>query len=243
MIVIQALGQFAVHRDGRSLKDELRRKRRLVELLQAVIASGGRDVPGSSLSATIWQGADGDHAYRSLETGIHRLRELLGREAIVVADKTISLSESLCVFDVWDLGQALQRLAAVVNDDGASIVRLQAAANNCIAHYPGPLLPSSDSPWIRDSRERLQSRVLRQCLDAVAVLRDHRAHHESVQVLRNLLDIGPGLETVYRDLICGYKALGHSADAADVFRRCTEYFCDARGQPLSEDTIAAFRSD
>jgi hypothetical protein len=71
------------------------------ELFCALLALGGRGIAVSKLADALWPDADGDRARRSFDTTLHRLRHALpDPEMLELRDQCLSLSESLCWFDL-----------------------------------------------------------------------------------------------------------------------------------------------
>ena len=63
------------------------------ELLQALIAFGGTEVSAGLLIDALWPDSEGDAAYHALESGLYRLRQLLGaRDAVRMEGGKVSLN-------------------------------------------------------------------------------------------------------------------------------------------------------
>jgi len=107
---VRILGQFALElptRDGSAGTAGVgaaRSQNRALELLKALIAFGGRQVPLERVADALWPRIDSDYAQRSLTTTLHRLRKLLGDEtAIVLVEGKLSLDPHRFWIDSWAL--------------------------------------------------------------------------------------------------------------------------------------------
>ena len=65
--------------------------KRLLDLLRLITALGARHVDAARAAATLWPDADGDEARDALKTMLHRTRQLLGADLLVVRDGHICL--------------------------------------------------------------------------------------------------------------------------------------------------------
>ena len=66
---------------GKQLEHSGKSQKKILELLETLVILGGRNVPSIQLTDILWPDVDGDLAKQSLETALHRLRKLLGKEA------------------------------------------------------------------------------------------------------------------------------------------------------------------
>jgi ATP/maltotriose-dependent transcriptional regulator MalT len=163
---VTALGPFAARlADGRTLAGSAARSRPL-ELLRALAALGGREVPAARLVDLLWPDADGDRGRQRLRFTLHALRRLLGQEELVRFEKgLLSLDARRVWVDAWELERQLGRLAAAVErhreDEAAD------ALGRAIALHRGPLLEGEDAPWAVAARDRLAARLRRLVVRAV----------------------------------------------------------------------------
>jgi hypothetical protein len=147
-LAITTLGRFAIARQGREVGS--RGSWKVLQLLQAIIAAGPRGAERGTLMDRLWPDAEGDAAQRSLDTGIHRLRQLLGVEGAVVArERRLSLDPHRC----WVDAHAFERMTEGGSDP--------AVVERALALYRGPFLDGLDAPWARAYRGRLEARFAR----------------------------------------------------------------------------------
>ena len=186
---LRVLDDFAIQIDG-DARAWRRRKSpyRLLALLKTLAAMGGRDVPAERLCDALWPDADGDAAYRALETGLSRLRRLLGIDAaLLLRAGKVSLSPRWVSLDLWVFEHRLQSLAATATGSPAWAQRAQRA----LQVYRRPLLDGDgDAAWLLDARDLWRRRWL-DCLGALA------AHYHSAgqaDALRGLIDGAEALD-------------------------------------------------
>jgi hypothetical protein len=145
-IRIYTFGRFAVVKAGESLRFTGKAQKKPLELLKALIAFGGRNVPEAKLQDALWPDAEGDAAAQALATTLFRLRKLVGDNFIERREGRLTLNATSCWVDCW----ALERL---LNDDtNDKAVRLEKIAKL----YQGSFLDGEDdATWAKPMRERL----------------------------------------------------------------------------------------
>lgn len=167
---------------------EKRRKapHRLLELLIAIIAFGGQDIPVVRLVDALWPDADGDQAQENFKKSIARLRKLLAvKDVILLKDGRISLNWDLCWVD------------ALVFDKSANQHEEQT-----IRLYKGPFLGHDDLPaWAESQRNQLRTKFVRlvnrhcdQTIEAGKV-------KEAIHSLECAIETDPLAEPLYQRLL------------------------------------------
>ncbi len=223
-VAVVTLGGFGLLRDGRPVTSPGRLQRRPLELLQALVAFGGREVPAARLTDALWPDADGDAAHGAFEVTLHRLRRILGVDgAVVYHAGRLTLDPDICSVDLWDLERDLGRLEARLarprtGDTAGSLRRLAAGV---VARYRGPFLGEEDEPsWARQVRDRLRDRVVRVLLAVGRHLEAAGEWEEAVAAYERGLAIEPCAEALYQRLMTAYRQLGRHAEAVALYRRC-----------------------
>ena len=154
---VYALGQFLIYKDGQSLRFSRKAQQKPLDLLKALITAGAKGIRDEDLADALWPEADGDAAYQSLKTTLHRLRALIGREeAVKVSEGRVILDGRLCWIDAW----AFERLLGEADgrDPRTAVPLLEKA----IGLYRGFFLGREmEEPWLLAAGERLRSRFLR----------------------------------------------------------------------------------
>jgi ATP/maltotriose-dependent transcriptional regulator MalT/DNA-binding SARP family transcriptional activator len=204
-------GELRVLVDDEPLASGRKSQRRPLELLEALIAMGGRDVSEGRLAEALWPDAEGDSALQAEAITLHRLRKLLGPAAVVRHDQKLSLERA----EVWVDCFACEE---TFDDPQADVDALRQA----LALYRGPFLDGCEAPWAIPLRERLAVKWVRAVTRCAAGLRDAGRWREAVDVLERAVEMAPTTELLYRDLLGLLVAHGERAHGADVYRRCCE---------------------
>lgn len=214
-IRIRTLGHYHVEVDGRPLPVEGRAQRRPLQLLALLIAQGGADVPSVRLQEALWPEADGDRAHRSFATTLHRLRKLLGHDALRLQDGRLSLSPQRCRVDAIEFARISE--PSEVGTDAAAWNALETALQS----YRGAFLEyASDDPAVLAARERLHALFLSRS-DAVARAHEDAGHGEAaIAACTRTLAVDPACEALARRLMACLRKAGRLEDAIAAYRRC-----------------------
>jgi hypothetical protein len=159
---LYTLGRFSLVRHDKPLRFAARAQSKPLALLKALIAYGGRDVGITTLAASLWPDAEGDLAEQSFKTTLHRLRQLVGNEALVLRDDKLSLDPVVCWVDVdvWVFERLLnQLLPPAAPPDPATLDLL---ANQSFDLYRGPFLGTEEAP-VGPARARAPARQAAAC--------------------------------------------------------------------------------
>lgn len=184
---IRALGPLVVELDGVAL-DRMPRKQR--ELIETVVAFGGRDVEEARVADALWPDADADAAQHALETTVYRLRRIVGPGVLVQRDRKLTIARDRCWVDVRELEE---RIAAALSAGRRAALPVEGGHVERIAElYRGPLLADAreDSPWAASARDRLRRKVARW----LEGLDDGATAEEAARVRARLVAVDPSLE-------------------------------------------------
>jgi LuxR family maltose regulon positive regulatory protein len=156
---IYTFGRFGLLRNGEAVRFEGRTQKRALDLLKALIALGGREVSEQKLCDVLWPDAEADAAGANLKVTLHRLRRLIGHDAIVLRGHKYSLDTETCWADVW----GFERLASLITsrDNNLSITDRLRIGKRMQVLYCGAFLGDDDAAYILPARERLRSKWLR----------------------------------------------------------------------------------
>ena len=120
-IKIYTLGRFEILRDDSRLHFSGKEQKKPLELLKALIAFGGRDVPEERLTDALWPDADGDLAHKSFETTLGRLRRLLGGDEFIRhRARQLTLNPLYCWVDSLALEHIILDMIRETADDRAA---------------------------------------------------------------------------------------------------------------------------
>ena len=148
---IYTLGRFGIVKQGVRMLFTGKAQKKPLELLKALIAFGGREVPEARLADALWPDAEGDAAAQALATTLFRLRKLVGERVIRRQEGRVTLDPRYCWVDCW----AFERLIA---DDSGDPSRRVARIREL---HQGPFLDGDAAPWAQPMRERLDRKLAR----------------------------------------------------------------------------------
>jgi DNA-binding SARP family transcriptional activator len=217
---IYTLGRFQLIIDERVQRFNGKGQRRPLELLQALIAYGGREVPEQRLCDALWPDFDSDKAYVNLKMTLTRLRELLGdANLVVLSHGCLTLDAHRCWVDACDFERRLSRADAALKagDRRAAWQALESA----LTLYRGPFLQSDNTgPWCLQPRERIRARLLRSVGGVGEALLAANDDEAALDCFGRGLEADPNAEVFYRGIIRCHMKLGRKAEAVDTYERC-----------------------
>lgn len=223
---IHTLGRFSVQLHHQAVVMKQSRQQRPVELLQALIALGGRGVSTEVLSQSLWPDADGDAANNTFDVTLYRLRRLLDiQNLLLLRDHRLSLNDDLAWVDAWAFERLVNHAERLLvrTDDPVILRQLARVEERLLTLYQGGFLNrEATNTWSLTLRERLRSKLLRHILDAGLVWERTGEWERAVRFYRKGLEIDPLIEELYQRLILCFKATGRRGDAMAVYRRCQE---------------------
>jgi DNA-binding SARP family transcriptional activator len=249
---VRVLGQFELALpNSADAPNGVRSQSRALELLKALIALGGRQVPLDRVADALWPRIDSDYAQRSLTTTLHRLRKLLGDDgAVLLNGGKLSLHAHRFWIDTWALEQAMEEChrllrdaAAAAASDGSAIDTLQSAIAEALALYRGQLLVGDhDYAWAAAPRQQLHARMLRLIAEAAQRLEAALGPDAAARLYGRGIDIDPLTESLYRQLIAMHLRHGQRSEAADAYERCRETLLHCLQSEPSPQTQQLYRS-
>lgn len=222
---IYTLGRFGILINDQPLVFNSKSPRRSLDLLQLLIASGGREVNTAELMHGLWPEESSSNLRNLFDNTLHRLRRLLGTpDALPVNNAKLSLDPRHCWVDAWAFG----RLTNAVNLPGA----LETAARTPMQErearaamrlYTGHFLQSEgDIPWILPFRDRMRNRFHRLIISQGQRFENQEAWDKAIAVYEHGLEIDNLSEALYQHLMACHLHLGEHAQALMVYRRCRE---------------------
>lgn len=238
-VMIRTFGRFTVQIDEKPLPTSRKAPRRLLEVLKAIVAFGGNNVPVARIIDALWPDADGDAAYRALISAVARLRKILGHaDAIRFQDARLSLNPTM----VWVDSAAFEMLALEssrgVNTNGNRQQDLEQA----LRLYRGAFLAEeTDMPWAGPTRERLRAQYGRLIEAAVASARACSDWDKAVTYAERAVQMEPLSEPFYRLLMTTLKHAGRTAAAQDAYVRCCKALHESGYGPPSNETVRLYK--
>jgi len=234
---IYTLGRFSLVKDGSPVRLHGQRQKKPLDLIKALVSYGGREVSEEKLAEALWPDSDGDAGKSSLKATLHRLRGMIGREAIVVAESRLTLDAQRCWVDVWALER---RLTQLLDAPLRAIVAGQ--EQRLLALYHGPFLQDTDLPYAISKRERLCSKFLRAMERVGQALCEGRACEAALLCYRKGLEVDPLAERFYRGLMKCCDCLQRPAEGLAVYEQCRQTLARELGVGPSPETEALARS-
>jgi DNA-binding SARP family transcriptional activator len=218
---IFTLGRFRVLRDGLPLEFSRKAPRKTLQLLKAIIAAGGTNVPEQALLEALWADEEGDAASKSLGAAVLRLRALLGdADAVVQQAGTLSLDRTRAWVDVWAF-----------------------EASGRLDLYQGSFLPEEEGvPWPVPLRERLRARFIQRLGDEGKRLEEAGRHEDAIEAYMRGLDADSIIEPFYQGLMRCYARLDRRAEAASAYRRLKQILSVTLGVAPSATTERLYRT-
>lgn len=237
---IHTLGHFELTIDGQPFRPEGRAQKKTLELLKALIALGGRAVPESRLCDALWPGAEADDARVNFKVTLHRLRQIMGHEALALHESKLTLDPRYVWVDAW----SFEKLAGTLLDTGGDMsasVRAQ-TGERLLALYRGPFLAGDEQVFVLALRERLRARLLR----AIAALADSLgrdgAHDAAMSWYERGIEAEPLAEPFHQGLMRACLALRRPAEGLVAYERARRVFATQLQVSLSPVTEALVRS-
>jgi two-component SAPR family response regulator len=234
---VYVLGGFRLLKADAPVRFSRRAQRKPLELLQALIAFGGTEVPARALIDALWPDSEGDAGYHALESALYRLRQLLGApDALRMASSRLSLDRSQFWVDMWAFEDELQNTRRT---ESSHLERMGRIRELYEVHF---LEHETDKPWALKTRQTLRDRFLRYMRDAARVYESRNLWQEAATVYQSGLELDSLSEDLYRGLMVCHRELGDHSEALHAYRRCRELLTKFLGVPPNEKTQAVYFS-
>jgi len=231
-VKVYTMGRFALLKDGEVVGFTGRKSpRKALELLEALIALGGREVHLTHLMCSVWSESESRDQRKLFDNTLHRLRKVLGHdEAILLSNAKLTLNHEVCWVDAW----AFQRLAgrALALDAPDSEV-----ATRAVALYQGHFLQGElELPWLISYRDRLHSTFLRLVMKHGERLEAEEAWEEAARFYEFALERDNLVERLYQRLMHCHQMMAEHAEALRIYRRCRQLLSVVLGVQPSPET-------
>ena len=241
-VKLYSLGPFELLKDEKPLSFSRKVQHKPLFFLKALVALGGKDVPGEKMTDILWPEADGDLAHQSFATTLKRLRKLLGSEkAVSLREGRVTLDPRYCWVDASAFESLLARIdAAAQGGEGfPEGTRVKEFAEQAVGLYRGPFLAGDPAlPWVAEMRERLRSKFLRAVGILGRCLEQEAKWTDAVTCYRKGLEVDNLAEMLYQRLMICYLRNGQVAEALAVHNLCRTTLASVLGIAPSADTEA-----
>ena len=223
-IRITTLGRFSIERNGQPLVFSRKAPWRVLLMLKALIAAGPQGIGDDRLADCLWPDADGDTARLSLDTTLHRLRQLLGPDGLItLRDGRLALDGQRC----WVDAHAFEQLVDSNDSRPAAVTA-----------YTGAFMEGLDTPWANDYRDLLRRKLVR----AVLALGENRekasAFHEALAWYERGLAADPLAEGLYHRIMVCHATIGSRAEGLRSFETCRRLLKAHLDAAPSQETVA-----
>jgi len=218
---IYTLGRFAVVKDGGPLQFKRKAQKRPIELLQALIAFGGRSVSQVHLEDALWPDVPGTSAQQSFNMALHRLRKLIGANCLQLHDQKLTLNSCCCWVDVWAFERRLRETEGLLRDPSKSLGKLLQLATETMDLLQGTFLSNEvEQSWVLPLREKLRHRVGRLFKDLGHHCGKAGQCEKAISLYRKALEVDPLAEEFHHRLMICYAALDRFPEALAAYHYC-----------------------
>ena len=241
-IVIRALGRFSIFLNDEPMVINNKSHSKPLELLRVLIALGGRDVGEVRLCEHLWPDAEGDVAHSAFSVTLHRLRKILGHEALELVDGRLSLNPISCWVDIWELERSLGKIKNLLHEPFIKLPQVLSLTNHAVNLYQGQFLKHEDEQaWSIQQSQRLEDKMLH-ALNLVCTYLERLERCDlAVEYYRKGIEISPYAEEFYFRLIKCFCLHDRKAEAKAMYQRCDKLFQTALGVPLSRKMSRLYR--
>jgi LuxR family maltose regulon positive regulatory protein len=224
-VKIYALGRFSVVVDGRPIAETSQLQHKPVELLQALLSFGGRQVAIARLIDGLWPEAESKNGRGVFDATLLRLRRLLGTDdSLIIEGGRLTLNPMVCWVDVW----CFERLLGTTRDKmphtwRANFDDLLARRDRLLDLYRGDFLERENPhPWALRYQERLRCRLLNLVDELGRRLEAGELWRKAAKHYQHAIALAPLSERYHRRLMVCLQNLGERAEALRVYGRCRD---------------------
>ena len=243
---IHCLGRFVALLNNEPVHLPRSRQQKPLELLQALIAFGGRDVHTELLCQALWLDADGDDAQNAYDVTLYRLRKLFPVKGLFTQrDQKLTINNDIAWVDVWIferlINQGERTIESALGSEDLHL--LKRTGERLLSLYQGAFLERETvNQWSLSLRERLRSKLLRHMRDAGKIWELRSDWATATRYYEKGLEVEPLAEELYQRLMQSHFSAGHTAEALLTFRRCEKALTEHLGIEPSEQTRNLYAS-
>lgn len=209
---------FAVFRYGEPIKLGRKSPKKPLDILKCLIAFGSQGVSVERIIESLWPDLDGDAAYQTFSTTLHRLRKLLGSSVIIQKEGLLSLDLSQCWLDTQAFDLLIEEINK--NKNGESVDQYMDKLQNI---YKGHFLQQDHTAvWALSSREKYRSKLV-SALDRIGKqLHKNGDYATELSVYQKGLEFDDLSETFYQGTMRACLELGLHSDGLAMYQRCRQ---------------------
>jgi ATP/maltotriose-dependent transcriptional regulator MalT/DNA-binding SARP family transcriptional activator len=235
---ISTLGRFEILINDKPIEFVGKIPQKPIELLKAIIAYGGINVPENRLADALWPEAEGDLAHKSLEMTLIRLRRLFGDVNFVrYNSRQVSIDTQYCLVDAINLEHLINRMIDCPLEQIGSIWEKVSSL------YKGHFLDyDTENEWAFSMRERLKNKMIRAVHRAGNYFEKNESWDAAIECYQKGLEVDSFIETLYQRLMVCYSAMSRSADVIKTYNKCKDALSFAFGIKPSRQTESIYHS-
>jgi LuxR family maltose regulon positive regulatory protein len=245
---IFCLGEFAVYRDGKQIKDAEWKGKQAKNLVKMLAAYQGQKCPRDVIFEVLWPDASPGAQRDNLASLIYRIRKTLDEtdsrdsgSCIVMSDEHLFLNPSR----VWtDAGQFLVHLdraerLRTASDPPRSFEEYEKA----FKLYRGDFLPDDlYDDWIIGTRDSLRARYINALCEMAKTAETSGEPAKAIEAYGRLFQTNECDEGACRWLMSHYLAIGNKNDALRIYERCQLALRRRLDSDPEEQTTKLYRS-
>jgi len=209
--------------DGQPLRvNQGKGHKKPIEMLQTLIALGGRKVGVEHIIEHLWPDAEGDAAANLFKITLHRLRKLLLIEnAIEFAEARVTLNPKLVWVDSW----SLTRLLSESRNHDSFTRSLSLYQGHFLLHEP------ANNSAIISFRDKQKSRMLGAIKTQIATFESHKDWESMIQLSAQAISLDDLDEDFHSAAIRAYLACGRKAEALRAFELAKQRYAQMHLKP------------
>lgn len=243
---VYTLGRFTLVRDGQPLRYARKSPSKPLQLLKALIASGGRQIGAANLASILWPDKEGDQAHRTFDTTLHRLRKFLGNDTyLLMEDGRLTLNSDQVWVDVWECERQMTKLRGLLSrqiNPGVT-VEISQCMDGLIRYYQGHFLSREQSYcWSVSLEERLRNRFIHAMLALGNFWEQQGLPTKAIYCYQKGVEVDDLIETFYQRLIQCQARVGRQPEAIASYRQCEHVLGIALGLQPTDETQAIYHS-
>ena len=236
-LLVRTLGQYAVLREGRPILENGSGGKPL-DILMVMIALGKNGLAVKRMEDILWP--DSDSPNKTFSINLHRLRGLIGHQALIQKDRHLRLNPELCRVDAWEF-EAMLNAAAPNRGNGCGVD--WNLMEKALVLYQGDFLAGQpDTIWNIQYRERLRDLYTRAIQRMAKHLEGQKDWAAATSMLTRGLQVDPLCESLYQRLISCHHHAGAHAEVEKAFLKCRRMLFALLGVPPSEETIQLYQA-
>lgn len=236
-VKVYTLGRFEILCMNHPLKLSAKIPKKPLELLNMLVCRRHLGLAREAAIDHLWPDTDGDRAIQNLNTTLHRLRKILGRDKTVVLEGgNLNLNPALCWVDVWYF-EDLVKQAKSASKPGTDIDLLATALAVYGGHFDNH---QEGNAAIIGYAEKIKFLWIGAVTDLGKKLAQSGKHQPTVDMLQEALSLDNTAEPIYQTLMVVLSTQGRAAEALLTFNRCCSVLAKQGIEPAAE-TMALYR--